>query len=78
MLLRQSGIKAAQLDQLNTDRRTITEADLIAGARAVLDDPNWGHHAAVALGQPEGLPVQYERAGAAHWPGYAAARSAFS
>ena len=44
-------------------------------ARAVLDDPNWGHHAAVALGQPEGLPVQYERAGAAHWPGYAAARA---
>jgi len=51
------------------------KADLIAVARAVLDDPNWGHHAAVALGQPEGLPVQYERAGAAHWPGYATARA---
>lgn len=52
------------------------KADLIAVARAVLDDPNWGHHAAVTLGQPEGLPVQYERAGAGYWPGYAAARSA--
>lgn len=52
------------------------QADLIAVARAVLDDPNWGHHAAVALGAEEALPVQYERAGATHWPGYAAARSA--
>lgn len=51
------------------------QADLIAVARAVLDDPNWGHHAAVVLGAEEALPVQYERAGAAHWPGYAAARS---
>jgi 2,4-dienoyl-CoA reductase-like NADH-dependent reductase (Old Yellow Enzyme family) len=49
------------------------KADLIAIARAVLDDPNWGHHAAVALGGQEALPVQYERAGAAHWPGYALA-----
>lgn len=46
------------------------QADLIAVARAVLDDPNWAHHAAVALGQDEGLPPQYERAGKAHWPGY--------
>lgn len=46
------------------------KADLIAVARAVLDDPNWGHHAAVALGAEETLPVQYERARAADWPGY--------
>lgn len=52
------------------------KADLIAVARAVLDDPNWGHHAAVALSAEEALPVQYERADATHWPGYAAARSA--
>ena len=52
------------------------KADLVAVARAVLDDPNWGHHAAVALGAAEALPVQYERAAAEHWPGYAAARSA--
>ena len=46
------------------------QADLVAVARAVLDDPNWAHHAAVALGQDEALPAQYERAGKAHWPGY--------
>jgi len=46
------------------------QADLVAIARAVLDDPNWAHHAAVALGQPEGLPRPYERAGQATWPGY--------
>lgn len=46
------------------------QADLIAIARAALDDPNWAHHAAVALGQAENLPVQYERAGKTTWPGY--------
>ncbi|MFN3668938.1 MAG: NADH:flavin oxidoreductase/NADH oxidase [Brevundimonas sp.] len=45
------------------------DADLIAIARAVLDDPNWGHHAAVALGQPEQWPKQYERAAASAWAG---------
>ena len=49
---------------------TSGQADLVAVARAVLDDPNWPHHAAVALGQAEGLPPQYERAGKGHWPGY--------
>ncbi|MFC5372779.1 NADH:flavin oxidoreductase/NADH oxidase [Brevundimonas faecalis] len=52
------------------------KADLIAVARAVLDDPNWGHHAATALGRPEALPRPYERAGVERWPGYATARSA--
>ncbi|MDK2748931.1 MAG: NADH:flavin oxidoreductase/NADH oxidase [Brevundimonas sp.] len=46
------------------------QADIVAIARAALDDPNWPHHAAVALGHGEGLPPQYERAGKAHWPGY--------
>ncbi len=46
------------------------KADLIAVARVVLDDPNWPHHTAVALGHGEGLPPQYERAGKATWPGY--------
>jgi len=46
------------------------QADLVAIARAALDDPNWAHHAAVALGGPEPLPLQYERAGPATWPGY--------
>jgi len=46
------------------------QADMVAIARAVLDDPNWPHHAAVTLGHGEGLPPQYERAGKGHWPGY--------
>jgi len=55
---------------------TSGEADLIGIARAVLDDPNWGHHAAVALGQPEDLPDQYARAGETTWPGYGRTHSA--
>jgi len=46
------------------------QADIIAVARAVLDDPNWGHHAAVALGHGESLPAQYQAASSAYWPGY--------
>lgn len=44
------------------------DADMIAIARAALDDPNWGHHAAAALGVPQDWPVQYQRAGRAVWP----------
>ena len=47
------------------------EADLVCIARAVLDDPNWPHHAAVALGQPENLPNPYARAESTVWPAYA-------
>ena len=46
------------------------KADFIAIARAVLDDPNWPHHAATALGMPEGLPNQYARATQTTWPAY--------
>lgn len=46
------------------------KADFVAIARAVLDDPNWPHHAATALGQPEGLPNQYARATQTTWPAY--------
>ena len=49
---------------------TSGQADLIAIARAVLDDPNWGHHAAVALGKAEQLPNPYARASDQTWPGY--------
>ncbi|RZJ30908.1 MAG: oxidoreductase, partial [Brevundimonas sp.] len=45
-------------------------ADFVAVARAVLDDPNWPHHAATALGQPEGLPNPYARATQTTWPAY--------
>jgi 2,4-dienoyl-CoA reductase-like NADH-dependent reductase (Old Yellow Enzyme family) len=51
-------------------------ADLVAIARAYLDDPRWGVHAAEALGVKPSWPVRYERAGAAHWPGAEMKRSA--
>jgi 2,4-dienoyl-CoA reductase-like NADH-dependent reductase (Old Yellow Enzyme family) len=46
------------------------QADIIALARAFLDDPRWGWHAAEALGEAERvkLPVQYERVGPKLWP----------
>lgn len=46
------------------------QADLVAIARAALDNPNWAHHAAVALGAAEDLPKQYARAAADAWPGF--------
>ena len=51
------------------------KADLIALARALLDDPRWPHHAAETLdgGQDAASPwpVQYQRAAGAAWPGRA-------
>jgi 2,4-dienoyl-CoA reductase-like NADH-dependent reductase (Old Yellow Enzyme family) len=44
-------------------------ADMVALARAILDDPHWGWHAAVALGADVPRPPQYERAAPAVWPG---------
>ena len=49
------------------------KADMIALARAVLDDPRWPHHAAETLDgakQTESpWPLQYQRAAGAAWPG---------
>jgi 2,4-dienoyl-CoA reductase-like NADH-dependent reductase (Old Yellow Enzyme family) len=51
------------------------EADMIAIARAALDDPRWPHHAAETLDAearpPSPWPVQYQRAAGAAWPGRA-------
>jgi len=47
------------------------QADQIAIARAVLDDPHWGWHAAQKLGTEVKLPHQYLRAGPKLWPGAA-------
>jgi 2,4-dienoyl-CoA reductase-like NADH-dependent reductase (Old Yellow Enzyme family) len=44
------------------------QADIVALARAFLDDPRWGWHAAEALGESIPLPVQYERVGPKLWP----------
>jgi 2,4-dienoyl-CoA reductase-like NADH-dependent reductase (Old Yellow Enzyme family) len=46
-------------------------ADQIAIARAALDDPRWGWHAAEALGFDLPFPPQYLRARPSKWPGTA-------
>lgn len=45
------------------------EADLVALARGMLDDPRWAWHAAEALGEEISVVVQYERARPKLWPG---------
>jgi 2,4-dienoyl-CoA reductase-like NADH-dependent reductase (Old Yellow Enzyme family) len=45
------------------------KADMIALARAMLDDPRWGWHAARELGADVPRPPQYARAAPALWPG---------
>ena len=45
------------------------DADLVALARAVLDDPRWGWHAAERFGAEMPRPPQYARVAAALWPG---------
>ncbi|MBI5111670.1 MAG: NADH:flavin oxidoreductase/NADH oxidase [Rhodovulum sp.] len=43
------------------------QADVVALARAMLDDPHWGWHAARALGAEVRRPPQYLRAGPGLW-----------
>jgi 2,4-dienoyl-CoA reductase-like NADH-dependent reductase (Old Yellow Enzyme family) len=45
------------------------KADMVAFARAVLDDPHWGWHAARALGAEVKRPNQYLRSSPTLWPG---------
>ena len=45
--------------------------DMVAMARAFLDDPHWGWHAAELLGADMPRPPQYLRAGPKTWPGAA-------
>jgi NADPH2 dehydrogenase len=47
------------------------KADMVALARAMLDDPHWGWHAAHALGAEVARPRQYQRAAPKVWPGAA-------
>jgi len=47
------------------------KADMIAMARAFLDDPHWAWHAAQILGAEVARPPQYQRVGPALWPGAA-------
>ncbi len=50
------------------------KADMVALARAMLDDPRWGWHAAEALGAEASYPPQYERVRPSAWPGAKMAR----
>ena len=45
------------------------KADMVSFARAMLDDPRWGWHAAQALGAEIARAPQYQRAGPKLWPG---------
>jgi 2,4-dienoyl-CoA reductase-like NADH-dependent reductase (Old Yellow Enzyme family) len=47
------------------------KADMVAMARAFLDDPHWGWHAAQALGAEVARPSQYARSAPKLWPGAA-------
>ena len=46
------------------------QADCVALARAMLDDPRWGWHAAAELGADLDYPPQYLRARPNNWTGY--------
>jgi len=50
------------------------QADLVAIARAVLDNPRWAWHAADRLGAKLSYPPQYARVAAPLWPGAKLAR----
>jgi 2,4-dienoyl-CoA reductase-like NADH-dependent reductase (Old Yellow Enzyme family) len=47
------------------------KADMVAMARAFLDDPHWGWHAAQTLGAEVTRPPQYARTAPKLWPGTA-------
>jgi len=47
------------------------KADMVAMARAFLDDPHWGWHAAQVLGADVMRPPQYARTAPKLWPGTA-------
>jgi NADPH2 dehydrogenase len=47
------------------------KADMVAMARAFLDDPHWGWHAAQMLGADVARPPQYARTAPKLWPGAA-------
>jgi 2,4-dienoyl-CoA reductase-like NADH-dependent reductase (Old Yellow Enzyme family) len=73
---RQSGIatrtvgliaNAKQADAIVAEGR----ADMVALARAMLDDPHWVWHAAELLGADVPRPPQYQRAAPQVWPGAA-------
>jgi 2,4-dienoyl-CoA reductase-like NADH-dependent reductase (Old Yellow Enzyme family) len=71
---RESGIATRTVGLIATPKQAEAivaegKADMVALARAVLDDPHWGWHAAQALAAEVKRPPQYARATPAMWPG---------
>ena len=58
-------VSAKQAEAIITEGK----ADMVAMARAFLDDPHWGWHAAQTLGAEVARPVQYARSAPALWAG---------
>jgi NADPH2 dehydrogenase len=73
---REAGIATRAVGLIATPNQAETivaegKADMVALARAFLDDPHWGWHAANALGADVVRPKQYLRAAPKMWPGAA-------
>ena len=63
---REAGIATRTVGLIATAKQAETivaegKADMVALARAMLDDPHWGWHAAQALGAEVARPKQYQR-----------------
>ena len=59
-------VDATQAEEVIATKR----ADMIAMARAIIDDPRWPWHAAAQLGVEILRPNPYARAAPRQWPGY--------
>ena len=73
-LRRETGIVVRTVGMITTAKQAeaiVTEgkADMVALARAFLDNPHWGWHAAQALSTDVARPVQYQRSAPKLWPG---------
>ena len=71
---REAGIATRTVGLIATPKQAeaiVTEgkADMVALARAMLDNPHWGWHAARALGAEVARPPQYQRAAPKVWAG---------
>ena len=71
---REAGIPTRAIGMILTPKQAEAivaegKADLVAMARAFLDDPHWAWHAAEVLGATPTVPPQYGRAVSAVWPG---------
>jgi NADPH2 dehydrogenase len=71
---RKTGMPTRAVGLIATPRRAEAivaegKADMVALARAMLDNPHWGWHAAKILGADVARPNQYQRAAPNLWAG---------